>query len=326
MSDGKVLMDLDLILPDPDNIRDFNDDDIAQLAESIEMEGQLQPITVYPLKEGYHRVWMGHRRHAALKLLNLTHENPIQAWVSITDKPESELQRIDRMATENIQRKNLNPIEEARLYQRYTSPPHSLNQSEIARRLNVLQTRVSNFLKLLDYSLSEQAKIITGEWTVTEALNKMKEIRRITGHAKANTGTHKVNSSVPHFTVEHELYWVARRECEASPHSTRAKLGAACGPCWEMVIVRHANGTLTDLKKPAVLNGAPADDGPVAEARPSGQAYEFFNDPREILRRLTCVVCETPALAREDTPCYKVIDGTRKRYPKHTYRMAVVST
>lgn len=308
---------LALIVPDEDNIREvLAGAPIEELADSILAEGQLQPITVYPVLGGLFKVWMGHRRHAALMILaKRGHE--VLAWVNVVDGPESELARLDKMTAENLQRQQLNPIEEARVFKRYID--QGLSQKKVAERLAVSAPRVNQYLQLLDFSYSMQRAIANGQTKPSSAIAQMAALRRDAGHHGAKSGIQRMNRNTPHFNPGHPMHSVAEERCKTmTGHEVRKKLGAACGLCWEYVI--RADGKV-DAAAPAARYNDPEEK--VAEARPTKAAIETFTDPREILRRLKCLRCSTPALSRNDERCSAVRDGKRVTFPTHEFRMAV---
>jgi ParB/RepB/Spo0J family partition protein len=331
-ADDYRLIPLRSLHPDPDNIREIlRGEPIDSLADSILSQGQLQPITVYPiggtsgfpLGDGDYRVWMGHRRHAAFEVLRERGYQDLHVGCIIVDPPLDNLSRLDKMTAENLKREQLNPVEEARLYQRYID--EGLNQLQITKRLNVSKTRVSTYLTLLTASFSMQRSVAAGQTTVTAALAQLKHYRGEAGRAHGNLGVKRMNSSTPHFNPHHRLHDTAMELCRSKPgHEMHVKLGGACGSCWEYVI-------LADSKVHAPVDiryNEPDPDVPVEEARPTAGGLETFYDPRVMMRRVKCIRCGCPANEYQQRQCAGVREGPdhvkrRSLFDHHEFRMAV---
>ena len=118
----------------------FDEDALLELAESIKQFGVLQPLLVQK-KEDYYEIIAGERRWRAAKLAGLK-----EVPVIIKDFSEQEVVEISLI--ENIQRENLNPIEEAAAYKRLMEEFH-LKQDEIAERVSKSRTAVTNSMRLL---------------------------------------------------------------------------------------------------------------------------------------------------------------------------------
>ena len=127
--------------------KNFDEDTLMELAESIKQFGLLQPILVQDKKD-YYEIIAGERRWRAAKIAGLK-EIP----VIIRNYSEQEIVEISLI--ENIQRENLNPIEEAMAYQRLLTEFH-LKQDEVAERVCKSRTAVTNSMRLL--KLSEDVK------------------------------------------------------------------------------------------------------------------------------------------------------------------------
>lgn len=121
--------------------REFDDEKIKELAESIKQNGLLQSITVRDLGDGFFELIAGERRLRALQALN---ERSTKAIVKeLTDEQTASLALI-----ENIQREELSPIEEAHAYQRLIEI-NSITQEELAKSLGKTQATVANKIRLL---------------------------------------------------------------------------------------------------------------------------------------------------------------------------------
>ena len=133
---------------------------LEELAASIAANGVLQPIVVRPRGEDYEIV-AGERRWRAAQKANLSH---IPAIVQdVNDEKMVELALV-----ENIQRDDLNPLEEAHAY-RLLMENFSLNQEEIARRVGRSRAAVTNTLRLLQLPQTVQQYLLTGELSMGHA-------------------------------------------------------------------------------------------------------------------------------------------------------------
>ena len=129
------------IFPNPRNPRQYFDEDkVAELAESIREQGLLQPVLVRPVDDGYELVH-GERRLRATKKLD---RDTIKAEIrDLDDKAALEIS-----ITENLQREDVNPVEEARGYESLIDE-FDLTQAEAAEKLGVSRSHISNQLGLL---------------------------------------------------------------------------------------------------------------------------------------------------------------------------------
>lgn len=148
---------VDMISPNPDQPRtDIDDDAIAELSDSISKSGLLQPILVRPLGEGY-QIIAGERRWRASRLAGLT-EVPVRV-LAVGDTESLELALI-----ENLQREDLNPIEEARGYKRLLTV-HQMTQAELADKVSKSRSTITNSLRLLDLPDEIQELVYQGALT-----------------------------------------------------------------------------------------------------------------------------------------------------------------
>lgn len=130
------------ITPHPDQPRRiFDEDALGELAASIEQRGVIQPIIVRPMGQGKYQLVAGERRWRAAQKARL-HEIP----ALVRDLTEREVMALALI--ENLQREDLNPIEEARAYQRLAEI-ESMTQAEIARMVDKSRSHVANFQRLL---------------------------------------------------------------------------------------------------------------------------------------------------------------------------------
>ena len=150
--------------PNPDQPRqDFNEEELQSLAESIRVHGEIQPLTVRETSDGYYQIIAGERRWRASRLAGLT-EIPALV-IEADDKTAKELALI-----ENLQRQDLNSVEEALGYQSLMDD-FGLTQEEAAERVGKSRSAVANALRLL---------------TLDEKVLEMIRVGSITaGHARA---------------------------------------------------------------------------------------------------------------------------------------------
>jgi len=142
-SDGVIMMRVSDIEPRPGQPRkDFDQDAMAQLAESIATHGLIQPVVVRPEENGFYQIVAGERRWRASKMAGLT-EIPV-VIVDADDRKAAELALI-----ENIQREDLNPIEEAEAY-RALVEEHNMTQEEISKQVSKSRSAIANALRLLE--------------------------------------------------------------------------------------------------------------------------------------------------------------------------------
>ncbi|ACU95086.1 ParB-like partition protein [Cryptobacterium curtum DSM 15641] len=148
---------LDTVKPNPDQPRThFDVEEIAELAQSIEKEGLLQPILVRKVDDGY-QIIAGERRWQACKKLGMK-------TVPIRVKDVEGDKALELALIENIQRSDLNPIEEAYGYKRLMER-QGLTQSEVARAVSKGRSTIANALRLLE--LPEDAQQLLFEEKIT---------------------------------------------------------------------------------------------------------------------------------------------------------------
>lgn len=141
-ADGLALLAVADIRPDPHQPRrHFEEDALDELAASIAARGVIQPIIVRPLGTGQYQLVAGERRWRAAQRAQV-HEIP----AIIRSLDEREVMAIALI--ENLQREDLNPIEEARAYQRL-SDDEGLTQAEIAQLVDKSRSHVANLMRLL---------------------------------------------------------------------------------------------------------------------------------------------------------------------------------
>ena len=141
-SGGAVLLPLSKVEPRQDQPRtQFDEDALQELADSIALYGVIQPITVRRLDSGYYQIIAGERRWRAARLAGLS-EVPVRI-IDADDRRAAELALV-----ENLQREDLNPLEEATGY-RALIEDFGLTQDEAARSVGKSRSAVTNALRLL---------------------------------------------------------------------------------------------------------------------------------------------------------------------------------
>ena len=164
VTNGVAEIDVDAIVPNPWQPRRGSDAAaLAELAESIRQHGILQPLVVSATEEGRYQLIAGERRWHAAKLAGL---NRVPALIREAT-PE---QALALALVENIQRADLNPLEEAAAY-RQLLDEFGLTQEEVAQRVGRGRVSVANSLRLL--GLPEEAKVALAAGQISE------------GHARA---------------------------------------------------------------------------------------------------------------------------------------------
>ena len=139
--DGTLMVKLSKVEPNREQHRkNFDEDSLQELAESLKQFGMLQPILVQN-RGDYYEIIAGERRWRAAKIAGLK-EVPVIVR-ELTDQEIVEISLI-----ENIQREDLNPIEEAQAYKRLLTEFH-LKQDEVAERVSKSRTAVTNSMRLL---------------------------------------------------------------------------------------------------------------------------------------------------------------------------------
>ena len=157
-SAAEVFLPLDKIKTNPMQPRKFfNDEELAELADSIREHGIIQPVIVEEDKDGTYIVIAGERRIRAAGKAGLSE-------VPAVIRKYSEEKRIAVTLIENIQRSNLNPIEEAAAYKQLMDLS-GLSQDEAAARVGKKRSTVANALRLLKLPSDMQESIRKGELT-----------------------------------------------------------------------------------------------------------------------------------------------------------------
>lgn len=141
--------------------RVFEGEALAELADSISAHGVLQPILVREIADGHYQIIAGERRYRASKMAGLT-----EVPVIVLDKDDLEVAQISLI--ENIQREDLNPIEEAKGY-RALIENYNLTQEEVSLKVGKGRSTITNSLRLLDLSDDVVAMLSAGELSAGHA-------------------------------------------------------------------------------------------------------------------------------------------------------------
>ena len=140
---------------------EFDEEALRQLADSIREYGLIQPITVRPLDRGYYQIIAGERRWRASRMAGLT-EVPVRI-IEADDRTTAEMALV-----ENLQREDLNPLEEARGYKKLMAD-YGLTQEEVAVRVQKSRSAVANSLRLLGLGGSVLEMVERGELSAGHA-------------------------------------------------------------------------------------------------------------------------------------------------------------
>lgn len=150
------------IEPNPDQPRqDFDEEELQALADSIAVHGIIQPLTVREMPNGYYQIIAGERRWRAARMANLSDVPAV--IIEADDKKAMELALI-----ENLQRQDLNPLEEALGYQTLMNE-YGLTQEEAAGRVGKSRPAVANALRLLGLCPEVQERVRKGELSAGHA-------------------------------------------------------------------------------------------------------------------------------------------------------------
>ena len=262
---GNGLVRLSEIQPRRDQPRkNFDLESLQQLADSIAEHGLLQPVVVREALGGYYEIIAGERRWRAAKMAGLS-EIPVTI-LSADDRKASELAII-----ENVQREDLNPMEEAQAYKKLQEE-YGLTQDKVASAVGKSRSAVANTLRLLD--LPEEAGALVASGKLSE------------GHAKVLLGT----------TYEEDLIKAAKEVAEKglSVRETEAlvkRLNAASA-------AEEAEETLKDF--PVKVNytkvleekaGRMLGRRVSINGRGKTRRLELFYEDREDLENLLKVLC-----------------------------------
>lgn len=218
---GLIIVELNSLYPNPDNPR-AQLDDLDDLAASIAAQGIIQPLVVmpHPTKADAFTVLAGHRRLAAAELTGL------DAVPCVLRKGRDTAASLEVALVENGQRKDLDPIEEARAIKTLMDTT-GMSQIAVGRAMGRSSAHVSSRLSLLELTPSAQQQLKRGELSVSAGIAKATKRRGTNGSKPWNH----------YFSANHPLAAEARGICQLE-HKRRGRLigGQACGPCWSEAI------------------------------------------------------------------------------------------
>ncbi len=150
--EGILMMDINKVEPNKDQPRkQFNADRLQELAESIKQHGIVEPLVVVK-RDKFYEIVAGERRWRAAKSAGIKE-------VPVVIKEYTDQQIVEIALIENIQREDLNPIEEARAYEQLIKE-YSLKQDEVAEKVSKSRTAITNSLRLLNLDTRVQDMLI----------------------------------------------------------------------------------------------------------------------------------------------------------------------
>ncbi len=160
--DELLEVDIELIEPNPQQPRlNFDEKKLDELAQSIQANGLVQPILLRRMQHGNYQIVAGERRWRAAQRAGIQRINAV-----VRDIPDSRL--LELALIENIQREELNPIEEAQAYQRLIRE-FNMTQDEMALRVGKDRSSVANHLRLLKLPITIQKMLEEGSLTAGHA-------------------------------------------------------------------------------------------------------------------------------------------------------------
>ncbi len=153
--DAVSTMEINTIRPNPYQPRtEFDSKDIESLSESLKKDGLLQPVVVRPAGAGFFQIVAGERRWRAAKLAGL-------ARVPVVIRQVDDKKMLELALVENIQRRDLNPMEKARAFKQLMTL-NSWTQDQVADSLGMARPTVANFIRLLDLPLEIHEAVSRG--------------------------------------------------------------------------------------------------------------------------------------------------------------------
>ena len=149
---------LSQIVPNRDQPRkDFGDEELRQLADSIGKHGLIQPLLVRPMQDGSYQIVAGERRWRASRLAGLDK-------VPVVIREMDDRETMEVALIENLQREDLNPIEESLGYKQLMDT-YGLTQEQVSSRVGKSRSAVANALRLLSLTETETEAVKKGEIT-----------------------------------------------------------------------------------------------------------------------------------------------------------------
>jgi len=166
---SNAMVSIKKIIPNKKNPRkNFNKEKLEELKQSILQHGILQPLVVRKIKDDKYEVIAGGRRFEAINQLFEEHKDLRFKEIPVFIKDVNSQEEIMELALiENLQRDDLNPIEEAMAYYELKES-HNMNDKEIANRIGKSRSTISNMIRLLSFNKTQEGKVIV------EALKNLK--------------------------------------------------------------------------------------------------------------------------------------------------------
>jgi ParB family chromosome partitioning protein len=244
---GKVWsLEIDRVIPNPNQPRkEFVKEELESLANSISSQGILQPITVRRRADGRFEIIAGERRWRAAQLAKLS---VIPAIVKeVDDKKSLELALI-----ENIQRQDLNPIEEAEAYQ-YLMKEHQMTQQELADQVGKERATVANVLRLLQLDKEVRDWVSQGSITMAQAkvllsitdLKLMKALAKKTKDQKLTVRALEKLARTTNSEIEAQASIDESTEAKLAIKSLQDRLQKTLGTKVELLYNESGTGKLT---------------------------------------------------------------------------------
>ncbi len=194
--------------------KDFSEEAIRELADSIREQGIVQPLIVRPAQEGYELI-AGERRWRAAQLLRL-------AEVPVIVREADDRTVLELALIENLQRENLNPIEEAQGYAQLIEQ-FQLKQEDAAKKVGRNRTTVANALRLLKLAPEIQSHVREGRLSVGHA----KVILALSESAKQLLAAERILKQSLNVRQTEEL--IAQLQASSTIAAPAGKSGAASG-------------------------------------------------------------------------------------------------
>lgn len=249
--------------------RTFDESALAQLAESIKSNGVIQPIIVTRLPNGFYSIIAGERRYRASKIAGLT-----EVPVVVIEADEKKIAEISLI--ENLQREDLNPIEEAMAY-RALMKDHSMTQEELSQRIGKSRSAIANSTRLLDLPDEVSEMVISGKLSAGHArallgLNKKEDIVK----AASAIVSRELSVRATEALVKTLNSAAAKAEKEPRPEKIKVDYCAELEKRVEDVIGRHVKITAKGNQKRIEISFSSNED--LEELLKMLCGDEFFED------------------------------------------------
>jgi len=214
---GEILVDPEKLKANPNQPRKiFNEEELAELADSIKQQGIIQPIIAEDAGDGTYTIIAGERRARAARLAGLKE-------VPVVLRKYSDEKRMVVSLIENIQRANLNPIEEAQAYKQLAEL-ESLSQEDVAARVGKNRATVANALRLLKLPAPMQESIKKNELSPGHA----RAVLSVSG-AKAQEALFQGDFKERPFRARsgkaRRRHWAGEQKTHKSPREKKQKPG-----------------------------------------------------------------------------------------------------